>query len=164
GLRFSWWSRQGMHLAQAGLFALAGLTAGCRLARRRPYPEGPQTSMILSVAIFAPLGGVALAVWRPDIALYFLLPPPLPLGAAVPLGAATLRPSLAGIGTLIGSWPLLTLVTPRNYADAVAFADLSPPVWVTGPAIFLLGLPIALGLARSFGSRGLARVPLPGRL
>jgi hypothetical protein len=43
-------------------------------------------------------------------------------------------------------------VTPRAYADAVAFVDLSAPAWLSGPALWVLGMPLALGLARTVGA------------
>lgn len=98
---------------------------------------------MLGAGIWSSLGVLPMLFGRPDIGFYFLLP------AAATLGIATARPGMAGVGALVGSLPLLTLVGPDNYADAVSFVNLSPPVWVSGPALVALGLPLALGLARS---------------
>ncbi|HZI94108.1 MAG TPA: M28 family metallopeptidase [Patescibacteria group bacterium] len=143
GLRFSWWSHQGMHIAQGAAFAVAGLAAGWRLAAGRPAPDEREIYMVMSAGLFSLLGFVPLAIGRPDIGFYFLLP------AAATLGAALLRPGWAGAGGLAGSIPLLMLVGPGNYADAVGFVDLSPPAWISGCAMLVAGLPLALGLARS---------------
>jgi len=147
GYRFSWTSRQGMHLLQAACFAMAGFTAGCLRAARRRAPEEQEAPMMLSVALSGVLGFAPLAALRPDLGFYYLLP------AAATLAASLLRPAAAGLGTLAGSLPLLALVTPSNYADAVAFLGLSPPPWIAGPAMMLAMLPLALGLSRSMPPR-----------
>jgi len=145
GYRFSWWSRQEMHLAQAAAFSVAGLACGLLAAAKRRAPDEPETPMVLSVGLWSAAAALSMLARRPDIAFYFLLP------AAMTLAAALMMPAMAGLGTLLGSLPLLTLVTPASYADAVAFLDLSVPAWISGPALLVLALPLALGASRTIG-------------